>query len=1147
MDLQQKLWIAALDGQNDEAKELIAKGANVNAATDLFKATALHRASLMGKTVAVDVLLKIGANINQKDGDGLTALHMAVTNGHRVIMQYLLRAGAFVDAQNRDGRTPLHVAAINGDFKSIQFLLSEKATIEALDKDGHTALDLARKKIIQKKDEGLTAEAEPLYRAVALLESYHKKAVEKLEKPSLLQNFGEEAESRFHEYLQQGSEDYYEINLMFIGQAGVGKTTLTKGLLGELDPHVPPASTNGIDLHLHRCKYDRHTRHIYPVSEENTDHSLNQRIGSLIQMSLKDTPIQCSARVPEDSVENPSNNTCVLEHTQSNREGKTEKENIQYSCEEDINEVAAATVSYTTTYPQSLNPASLQRNSSETNAASSHTSPEYTLESLTCTVVTDDMTETSPTLSMSSVGNPMSDPNGSDSLFTSSTQVKSLVNRAKLSSSEEKPERLVPITIWDFGGQEVFYTTHQTFLSSCCIYMMAFNLFEFWQESDPMKASNAALDTISFWINSVITYAKHAVTGYPKIVLIGTHADYFPVELRGSSLWKIFQRLEKHFRQSVQRQHLIISPRYFIDAKDAEGVPFDLLRQCVMEVAESLPDWGLPIPHKWVVLENLIADLKSSGSKVVSVDKLKSLLSNEFNFNRQEIEDFLSFQHSYSKILYFKESHLLENIILDPCWVIDALSAFITYEGTTIFPTKTKTTEWENLRVNGKLSKGLIEEVWGHSKFYPVKDYLLNVLCRLDMITQSKNENLFYVPGMVKEKCPTQIINDIHSATEIGLVSFKISFKNKFLPPAIYNRLVAAFISMFENSSPFSSQLFNDCAIFELTLSRWTILCKEGHEILVFTYISDRRGKAANLKAFGHVYSITIDCLKDLLKIYCAFQNPSLRQNDLPFEVHCQGCRSPRCYISKKEFHKLGLYQCPHHGDHLCSVETLEEIFRTKEVEADRGHNTSAVNLPSDEIMAINENKECFLDYIASRFPGNDYVFLAAALGFGLHLVEKQRHEFASQHELVFSILLNWEKAHSFPQSNNLLLQALENTERNEMVEEIKHFSFKKYLNDACLLDIPDSEKQISDKDLVIVSRNVKYFKRLLRFLKVPQEKIFRWENDFKEEPTDYVAFISLSRWKSSGSNSTRLHLCAALLYLDLTDLVDRLIKQWKS
>lgn len=38
----------------------------------------------------------------------------------------------------------------------------------------HSPLDLARKKIEEKKDEGLTAEAEPLYKAVALLESSHK-------------------------------------------------------------------------------------------------------------------------------------------------------------------------------------------------------------------------------------------------------------------------------------------------------------------------------------------------------------------------------------------------------------------------------------------------------------------------------------------------------------------------------------------------------------------------------------------------------------------------------------------------------------------------------------------------------------------------------------------------------------------------------------------------------------------------------------------------------------------------------------------------------------------------------------------------------------------------------------------------------------
>lgn len=173
-------------------------------------------------------------------------------------------------------------------------------------------------------------------------------------------------------------------------------------------------------------------------------------------------------------------------------------------------------------------------------------------------------------------------------------------------------------------------------------------------------------------------------------------------------------------------------------------------------------------------------------------------------------------------------------------------------------------------------------------------------------------------------------------------------------------------------------------------------------------------------------------------------------------------------------------------------------------------------------------------------------MFLAAALGFGLHLVEKQRHEFANQHELVFNILYNWEKSHPFPHSKNLLLQALENTEHREMVEEMKTFSFKKYWDSSSLLDIPGPEEQTSDKDLVIVSKNVKHFKRLLRFLKVPQEDIDDCERELKGEAADYISLISLSRWKSLNSNATRLNLCAALLYMELRDLVDRLVTQWK-
>lgn len=68
-------------------------------------------------------------------------------------------------------------------------------------------------------------------------------------------------------------------------------------------------------------------------------------------MSLKGTPVQCSGRVPEKSLENPSNYscTCIGEITQSIREAKTEVENIQYIYKRDSDKVATEPEDYTKT------------------------------------------------------------------------------------------------------------------------------------------------------------------------------------------------------------------------------------------------------------------------------------------------------------------------------------------------------------------------------------------------------------------------------------------------------------------------------------------------------------------------------------------------------------------------------------------------------------------------------------------------------------------------------------------------------------------------------------------------------------------------------------------------------------------------------
>jgi hypothetical protein len=76
-------------------------------------------------------------------------------------------------------------------------------------------------------------------------------------------------------------------------------------------------------------------------------------------------------------------------------------------------------------------------------------------------------------------------PNIIDSL-KSVFRVRKEVNKIKISVTQEKflkkswkvgkkklhQRKIVPVMIWDFGGQDVFYSTHQTFLTYRAIYML---------------------------------------------------------------------------------------------------------------------------------------------------------------------------------------------------------------------------------------------------------------------------------------------------------------------------------------------------------------------------------------------------------------------------------------------------------------------------------------------------------------------------------------------------------------------------------------------------------------------------------------------------------------------------------------------------
>src|SRR5271154_4328659 len=105
----------------------------------------LHQAALRGQTSSIEMILKLGADVNSAGKDGETPLHGACLKGHADTARMLLDRGAKVEARDARGATPLHDAALGGNTKLIELLLERKTGINARDAEGLTALDYAVK------------------------------------------------------------------------------------------------------------------------------------------------------------------------------------------------------------------------------------------------------------------------------------------------------------------------------------------------------------------------------------------------------------------------------------------------------------------------------------------------------------------------------------------------------------------------------------------------------------------------------------------------------------------------------------------------------------------------------------------------------------------------------------------------------------------------------------------------------------------------------------------------------------------------------------------------------------------------------------------------------------------------------------------
>ncbi|XP_072041067.1 uncharacterized protein [Amphiura filiformis] len=385
------------------------------------------------------------------------------------------------------------------------------------------------------------------------------------------------------------------------------------------------------------------------------------------------------------------------------------------------------------------------------------------------------------------------------------------------------------LSIWDFAGQDIFYTTHQVFLSSRAVYVVVFDLSLDLDKPAPVQNFEerlqdleetltkdhefTCLEFLHYWMHSIYAYttsnansdstARKQLT--PPVFVVGTHKNSVP----GVSATEKQRQIEikfKKIRQSLQnkpyKQHIVLT--FYAIENDIGQVQDDeisRLRRHVEEVSLSEPYIEERIPLRWLQFEQAISVQIRQEVHYLNLNEVTQLASTYQIDSSQELFVMLQFYHDLGHIVYFGgkdcQNESLKNIIiLDPHWLIDVFRRVITVRDEVRWQWSTLSDSFDLLDEEGILEDRLIDLMWEDS--LGKKEALLQLMIKYDLLCEqmpsSKSEvgeasvgsHRYYVPSRLK---PSKIDHKEMMPGVASCSAFYIDFRG-FLPSGLFHRLL---------------------------------------------------------------------------------------------------------------------------------------------------------------------------------------------------------------------------------------------------------------------------------------------------------------------------------------------------------------------
>ena len=301
--------------------------------------------------------------------------------------------------------------------------------------------------------------------------------------------------------------------------------------------------------------------------------------------------------------------------------------------------------------------------------------------------------------------------------------------------SQSKANQEVLLHLWDCGGQPVFLDVLPAFLSSRTMFLLVFNAsigleapfrvftFDDGQRNDQGMSVITTLSLFHKWMAMI-----HARFGgaqqqgrlpcYPRILLVGTHADHItsgaPHKKKRIPKKRLVAKMLNLFKESIkgkQYSDMVLGAVVLNNISAGMGPLADSGFKEIQEIVYSFVRDKLTFetPVSWIHFRKVLQLHIKKWKKVISLDEVYSIAA-ECHVPHNEVPSALQFYHELGVFLFYPVVEGLKSVVfLEPQWLVDQFGKlFASWKGKTEFSDM-----WNTLTCYGILVEPLYEDVLG--------------------------------------------------------------------------------------------------------------------------------------------------------------------------------------------------------------------------------------------------------------------------------------------------------------------------------------------------------------------------------------------------------------------------------------------------